>query len=660
MSWRILTDDLRDGTTAAPVTGTSLRAYARLLHEQAGQAARLGEFEHWAAALAPGGELDPARHTIGLTVGQTREHELRLPPEVTGPLLSTVPAAAGADVTTALVAALRIAVSRWRAGRGADTAAPLTVDLERHGREEFDGTDLSRTVGWFTSVAPVRLPAVPDGPQALAEVHRLVTAAPGNGIGFGLLRYANARTAPALARLGTPQVLFNYLGRFPAASEVDWDTAAEADALRTKADPDLGTPYLLEINAACHATAAGPELRAVLTYADEGLDIPGLAAHWADAMRDLCAPVDEQWPLSPLQEGLYVQASLAGDADVYIAQNVVRLRPGASTPGAAPRPWRRCWTGTRRCGRLHRPKAAPPPGRGPRPRGRRRRRTVVEGGDVDDRHGAGTGPAVRPEPRRRWPGSPSCAGPTAPTGCCSPTTSCCGTAGPGSWSCGTCSPCTPGRPRPPPAGRVHRLPAAGSPPRTPARPAPPGRTRCGGARPSRPCSTRGRRHRGRSSPTGIARQLTEVHDGRARRAGPRPAASPSTRCSPPRSASSSRTRPAAPTSCSAPPSPAAPPSCPASTRSSACSSTPSRPGSASTPARPVADLLRRVQADRLDLMPHEYLGLGEIQRRRRSRSSCSTPCTCCRTSSTTTRSPTWRREHGHHRRRAPSTPPTTR
>ncbi|WP_460494862.1 amino acid adenylation domain-containing protein [Dactylosporangium cerinum] len=319
VSWRILTDDLRDGSTEAH-GGTSLRAYARLLHEQAGQAAWLGEFEHWAATLAPGGELDPTRHTIGLTVGQTREHELRLPPEVTGPLLSSVPAAAGADVTSTLVAALRIAVGRWRAGRDADPGAPLTLDLERHGREEFDGTDLSRTVGWFTAIAPVRLPAVPDGPRALADVHKLVTAAPDNGLGFGLLRYANARTAPALARLGTPQVLFNYLGRFAAASQ-DWDTAPEADALRTAPDPDLGTPYLLEINAACHTTPDGPELRAVLTYADEGLDIPGLAAHWADALRELCAPTDEVWPLSPLQEGLYVQAGLAGAADVYVAQN---------------------------------------------------------------------------------------------------------------------------------------------------------------------------------------------------------------------------------------------------------------------------------------------------------------------------------------------------
>ncbi|WP_327011383.1 non-ribosomal peptide synthase/polyketide synthase [Dactylosporangium sp. NBC_01737] len=321
VSWRILTDDLRDGATAADTTGTSLRAYARLLQEQAGQAARLGEFEHWAAALAPGGELDATRHTIGLTVGRTRDHELRLPPEVTGPLLTTVPAAAGTDVTATLVAALRIAVSRWRAGRGADADAALTVDLERHGREELDGTDLSRTVGWFTAIAPVRLPAVPDGPQALADVHRLMTAAPDNGLGFGLLRYANARTAPVLARLGTPQVLFNYLGRFAAASDVDWDTAPEADALRTAPDPDLGTPYLLEINAACHGTPDGPELRAVLTYADEGLDIPGLAAHWADAMRELCTPTEEVWPLSPLQEGLFVQARLAGDADVYVAQN---------------------------------------------------------------------------------------------------------------------------------------------------------------------------------------------------------------------------------------------------------------------------------------------------------------------------------------------------
>ncbi|MFG1944007.1 non-ribosomal peptide synthase/polyketide synthase [Nonomuraea sp. NPDC048826] len=328
VSWRILVEDLRrawDAVAAGerPVldpVGTSLRAHARSLAENAAQAARLAEFEHWAATLRPGGELDPSAPAVGLTVGATRDHVLRLPVEVTSALLTTVPGRLDGDVTEVLVAALRDGVTRWRAASGGDAGAPLVIDLERHGRPDDAG--LSRTVGWFTAIAPVRLPG---GPAAFDEVRRAMRAAPDGGIGFGLLRYCNPRTAAPLARLGTPQLLFNYLGRFPVGGTGDWDTAPETAALRVAPDPDLGTPYLLEINAACHDTPDGPELHAVLTYADGGLgadDVRALADAWAAALHDLARePAEGAWALSPLQEGLFFQARLAGDADVYVAQN---------------------------------------------------------------------------------------------------------------------------------------------------------------------------------------------------------------------------------------------------------------------------------------------------------------------------------------------------
>ncbi|QNA77333.1 amino acid adenylation domain-containing protein [Streptomyces sp. So13.3] len=362
VSWHIVVDDLRqaweqlaDGRTPRlEAVGTSLRTYARTLTENAGQANRLGEFGHWTEVLAPGADLDPTALTFGLTVGATRDHVLRLPAEVTAPLLTSVPAAADADVTETLVATLHLAVARWRAARGGDASAPLLLDLERHGREPVgDDTDLSRTVGWFTAIAPVRLPGITgDLAPTLRDVRDSLRAAPDGGLGYGLLRYCNPRTAPVLARLGTPQLLFNYLGRFPVDAEHDWASAPEA--LRTAPDPDLGTPYLVEINAACHDTPDGPELHAVLTFADGGIpadEVAALADAWAEALREFAdtggdaavlpvlgglalspaevtaladaAPVSVEaiWPLSPLQEGLFFQARLAGDADVYVAQN---------------------------------------------------------------------------------------------------------------------------------------------------------------------------------------------------------------------------------------------------------------------------------------------------------------------------------------------------
>ncbi|MFI7597372.1 amino acid adenylation domain-containing protein [Actinoplanes sp. NPDC049681] len=282
VSWNILVEDLRqayEGAALDPV-GTSLRSFARMLTEEAGTAARMAEFPHWQRTLAPGGELK----ADVVAAGRTRDHELRIPVD---------PSVLTGDVTATLLRALHAAVNRWRG-----TDGELVVDLERHGREPVGDADLSRTVGWFTSIAPVRLPDLPQG----------------DGLGYGLLRYVNPRSAAALARLGTPQVLFNYLGRFDDDA-ADWSPADED--IRVRTDDDLETPYLLEINVA----ARGGELHAVLTYADEGLGLDAtraIAQGWAAEL----APADErEWPLSPLQEGLYFQAKLAGDADVYIAQN---------------------------------------------------------------------------------------------------------------------------------------------------------------------------------------------------------------------------------------------------------------------------------------------------------------------------------------------------
>ena len=106
----------------------------------------------------------------------------------------------------------------------------VLLDLEGHGREEmFADVDLSRTVGWFTSLFPVRLDAgaldleeaLAGGPalgRALKRIKEQLRAVPDNGLGYGLLRYLNAETAAQLAGFAAPQLGFNYLGRFAAAA----------------------------------------------------------------------------------------------------------------------------------------------------------------------------------------------------------------------------------------------------------------------------------------------------------------------------------------------------------------------------------------------------------------------------------------------------------
>lgn len=108
-----------------------------------------------------------------------------------------MPAAFHGEVGDVLPAALALAVRRWRG-----TGGPVTVDLERHGREDAFGLDLSRTVGWFTAVHPVRLdPGDGDAVDAVRRVKEQLRTVPDKGIGYGLLRHldpdAGARLAAA-------------------------------------------------------------------------------------------------------------------------------------------------------------------------------------------------------------------------------------------------------------------------------------------------------------------------------------------------------------------------------------------------------------------------------------------------------------------------------
>ncbi|NEE07035.1 non-ribosomal peptide synthetase, partial [Streptomyces sp. SID7499] len=248
VSWRILLPDLAsawsrvaagDEPELEPV-GTSLRTWATRLVEEASDARRLEELPLWRAALTgPDPQLGARPLDKGRDVfGTARTLTLTLPPEVTGPLLTDVPAALHAQIKDVLLAAYTVAVASWRARRQPTQGNAVLVEMEGHGREPVvEGADLGRTVGWFTSSYPVRLnPGQLDWndfwgggrtvESALDAVRAQLAELPDGGIGYGMLRYLNERTRSELAALRTPQLGFNYLGRFAAggtdAKAQDW------------------------------------------------------------------------------------------------------------------------------------------------------------------------------------------------------------------------------------------------------------------------------------------------------------------------------------------------------------------------------------------------------------------------------------------------------
>ncbi|WP_328369807.1 non-ribosomal peptide synthase/polyketide synthase [Streptomyces sp. NBC_00445] len=299
VSWRVLLPDLaaawRDvsegRTPALAPVDLSFRRWSELLAARAVDPAREDELPLWARVLTDEEPLpllrplDPERDVTAAS----RHLSLTLPADRTAPLLSRVPAAFGASVNDVLLTALALAVAHWR---GAASGGAVLVDLEGHGREEelAGEADLARTVGWFTTVVPVRLDtgtldladALAGGPAldtALARVREHLAAAPTGGIGHGLLRHLNPETGPVLAELARPQIEFNYMGRFGVPEATDWSYAPEADAADLEADPGMPLSHALTVNALTEDLPDGPELTAHWTYA------PGVLPE--EAVRDL-------------------------------------------------------------------------------------------------------------------------------------------------------------------------------------------------------------------------------------------------------------------------------------------------------------------------------------------------------------------------------------
>ncbi len=218
VSWRVLLDDLQ-------------QFYSQL---QAGQAiqvpAKTSAYGQWAAHLhghldgfmdsldywraqgnAPAGNGLPCDYPERLLEARDeRKVQVRLDAEQTRQLLQQAPKAYRTQVNDLLLTALARTICRWT-GQGS-----TLIQLEGHGREDlFDGVDLTRTVGWFTSLFPVSLSPAPALSASVKAIKEQLRAVPDKGLGYGVLRYLGEPEVRAeLAALPAPRITFNYLGQF--------------------------------------------------------------------------------------------------------------------------------------------------------------------------------------------------------------------------------------------------------------------------------------------------------------------------------------------------------------------------------------------------------------------------------------------------------------
>lgn len=219
VSWRILLEDMETAYAQAakgneiqlPPKTTAFKTWAERLVEYARTDGPRAELEYW---LAMAGDRLPADFSDGdNVVGSECSVQIALTPEETSALLQDVPPVYRTRVNEVLLTALAQAVELWSGSRS------LLVEIEGHGREDlFDDVDLSRTVGWFTTVFPValELPRSADSGEALKAIKEQLRRVPRNGIGYGLLRYLNddPQVAASMRLLPQAEISFNYLGQF--------------------------------------------------------------------------------------------------------------------------------------------------------------------------------------------------------------------------------------------------------------------------------------------------------------------------------------------------------------------------------------------------------------------------------------------------------------
>jgi bacitracin synthase 3 len=115
------------------------------------------------------------------------------------------------------------------------------IYLEGHGRESiFEDVDISRTVGWFTSLYPVILKtqkSLAFGNQ-IKHFKEDLRKTPHNGLGYGVLKYQ--KNIAELKGNIAPILSFNYLGQFD-----DGHTDAEIRVSQAKTGPTIANHLLL-------------------------------------------------------------------------------------------------------------------------------------------------------------------------------------------------------------------------------------------------------------------------------------------------------------------------------------------------------------------------------------------------------------------------------
>jgi amino acid adenylation domain-containing protein/non-ribosomal peptide synthase protein (TIGR01720 family) len=248
VSWRILIDDIVTGYTRsdaakplAPKTSSFQKWAYELNH--AGASGRFhSDGTYWKQKMTqPVAPLPMDR--IDSRTSRTSAVHRALSKETTQRLLRETAPKYHAALLELLISALAAALAGWT---GQST---LRFDLEGHGREELFECDLSRTVGWFTSLFPLVLSLPASNSKEIVDyVKSELRAIPNKGISYGILQYLASEQSTKLTVPPASEISFNYLGNFDQVATSEDPLVLVGDSVGAIRCPEATSLYPLEIN----------------------------------------------------------------------------------------------------------------------------------------------------------------------------------------------------------------------------------------------------------------------------------------------------------------------------------------------------------------------------------------------------------------------------
>ena len=379
VSWRILLDDLQSAyfqlsrglQILLPPKTSSFKLWSQRLLNYSGSPALLQEASFWLDQIRSDINSLPVDYPLGInTVDSARVISVGLDPEMTRALLQEVPEAYQTQINDVLMTALLLAITKWSGG------VNLLVELEGHGREEIvEDTDVTRTVGWFTSLYPVVLRKEEGWSigEAVKSVKEQMRRIPKKGIGYAVMRYLS-EDEEIREELGREEgeIIFNYLGQVDqvlgeeSGFKVGRESAGEAQSRRGKrrykvevsgmiAEGRLEMSWIyserVHKEETIRAIAEGyvRELEAIIEHCGgverkghtpSDYELAGLSQEQVDELTSGEEEIEDIYPLSPVQEIMLSHMLYAPDSEIGFEQTFCTLH-GALNFSAFERAWQR-------------------------------------------------------------------------------------------------------------------------------------------------------------------------------------------------------------------------------------------------------------------------------------------------------------------------------